>query len=323
MTTATKEFTSPTTRPAVRWSSLAWVAWRQHRVSLLTLIALGAVGTGLMLIVGAAAPISGGFSASGVGDLVTVLSHLLPAAVLCGSGVVAAFWAAPLLSREYEQRTHLLAWGQDVKPARWLLGKSAVLVGTAVALAVVLGLAAQWMIDEHNRSSNLDYPPFPWFDPTVFESAPLIVVGHVLFGFALGLTMSALTHRTLLSMGLTLGVFLAVRFVVMTFLRPYYMTPVRDTSPLGAADGNERLNTMTVEAGLLDAAGRPMEHPDACFTGDYESCIRRAGAVAQYEDFHPASRAGAFQLIEFGLYAGLAAVLAVVVWRLVRRTRSL
>ena len=32
--------------------------------------------------------------------------------------VVAMFWGAPLLSREYEQRTHLLVWSQDVSPAR-------------------------------------------------------------------------------------------------------------------------------------------------------------------------------------------------------------
>jgi len=58
-------------------------------------------------------------------------SIVQPAALLL-PGVVGVFAAAPLLPREFEQRTHALAWTQSITRRRWLVAKL-VLLGAAVA----------------------------------------------------------------------------------------------------------------------------------------------------------------------------------------------
>ena len=54
-------------------------------------------------------------------------------------GVIAApRIGVPVLSREHEQRTLLLAWSQDVSPVRWLWTKLALLGGFVAALTAVV-----------------------------------------------------------------------------------------------------------------------------------------------------------------------------------------
>jgi ABC-type nitrate/sulfonate/bicarbonate transport system ATPase subunit len=80
------------------------------------------------------------------------------------AAVIAAFWAAPLVSREYEQGTHLLAWSQDVAPSRWLAGKATALLIPAVPGAVVLGIlyrfVSAWVKGAIPRDSYGDIYPF-------------------------------------------------------------------------------------------------------------------------------------------------------------------
>lgn len=57
------------------------------------------------------------------------------------------FWAAPLVSGEYEAGTHRLAWTQSVSPLRWISIKIALVFGFAAGFAVVLGVLATWTLD--------------------------------------------------------------------------------------------------------------------------------------------------------------------------------
>src|SRR5258705_1744701 len=52
--------------------------------------------------------------------------------------LIGMFIGVPLLAREHEQRTLLLAWSQDVSPVRWLWTKLALLGGFVAALTAVV-----------------------------------------------------------------------------------------------------------------------------------------------------------------------------------------
>lgn len=306
-----------TFRNRVGWGDLAWVAWRQHRLMI--------TGTGALVLLTAAAMVVAAFVVDP--DVVTSGSDFDPrflAVFVMGYGaLVAMFWAAPLLSREYEQRTHLLVWSQDVSAARWLAGKAIVLCSVAVLFALVLGMAGQFMINEVGSGGAFDMP--------YFDTVPLVQVGYTLFGFALGLLASALARKTVLSMGIAAGVYLAVRVLVTNLLRPYYQTPVRETTPLDAPGQSLPLETdrMWVDAGLLDVEGNPIEYPRSCISRDFTGsdgfydCLRENGVVANYWDYQPGDRLGTFHLIEFGLFTALAVVLFLVTWRIARRVRRL
>jgi ABC-type transport system involved in multi-copper enzyme maturation permease subunit len=92
------------------------------------------------------------------GDCSKILSalhydfHTIPpftAALIAVPLLAGMFWAAPLVSREYEAGTHRLAWTQSVSPLRWLTIKIALIFGAIAAAALALGLLATWTLDPH------------------------------------------------------------------------------------------------------------------------------------------------------------------------------
>ncbi|HEX4224863.1 MAG TPA: hypothetical protein VHZ97_21020, partial [Pseudonocardiaceae bacterium] len=108
-------------RAEVGWSDLAWLVWRQHRmlIGITTLAVLVAVG----VFYWDSVDLSGRSS-------VYLEMIVVPAA----AGVIGVFWGAPLVSVEYEQRTQLFVWAQDVSPVRWLVAKITILGATAAVL---------------------------------------------------------------------------------------------------------------------------------------------------------------------------------------------
>ena len=55
--------------------------------------------------------------------------------------LIGVFLGVPLLAREHEQRTLLLAWSQDITPQRWLWTKLALLAGLTAALCTATAAA--------------------------------------------------------------------------------------------------------------------------------------------------------------------------------------
>jgi hypothetical protein len=237
-------------------------------------------------------------------------------------GVFAVFWAAPLVSREYENRTHLFAWGQDVGPARWLAGKLVVLAGIAAGLSAILGAFAHAAM----RNPLVQATGFEPFTPQTFDASPHLMAAHTLFGFGLGLLASVVIRQTLPAMGLTLFLFGGVRVLVMDYFRPYYFTPVRvfdDWSRPGEGVLPRPSGSMYVDGGIVDAAGNLMEAPKQCLglTSGAVECGRANGVAGVVERYQPPDRIPAFQWIESGIYLGMAAALFVIAFVWVKRRR--
>jgi hypothetical protein len=312
-------------RPRVTWSDLLWLTWRQHRWTI-SLTALGVTG-----LIGAM-----GLSAALLSRAPKLLQQpwmtlLWPSALLSLPWFfglfVGVFWGAPLLSREYEQRTNLLVWSQDLPMWRWVFGK-AVLLGTAVAaLGLVLGSVSTALVTHVNELST--YPStVGLFDPEGFENSPLMQPAYAVFGFALGLAASAVTRRSMVAVGVTFVLYGIVRLAVMGFVRPLWWTPERLYEPVHEDSWFYRSNPddLIVEYGTADAAMTEVEVPRVCYSDayqgneGYERCLDDHGIVWTVIEYQPLARRTAFQLAEFGLFLGLTAALFALTWWWMRRS---
>nr|MDQ2715584.1 ABC transporter permease [Chloroflexota bacterium] len=151
------------------------VTWQQHRLQaliggiILVLLALFLLITGLAVTSYYQANVAGCVGASQtcpsyvfdafeqyVGSL-QVQNILLVLPLLVG-----IFIGAPLLAREVEQGTYLLAWTQGVTRQRWLASKLILLAGATLGAFLLLDLLVTWW----NSSLVAAVGPFFGFDIT-------------------------------------------------------------------------------------------------------------------------------------------------------------
>ena len=313
---------------------MAWVTWRQHRSQ-----GLGALGLLVALAVAAVLthlPIGSAFNRDSLsacvppaartgcdlivphfegqfGGLVTATRFLALLPLLAG-----VFVGAPLIARELEFGTYRFAWTQGVSRRRWLLSKTALLAAGIVVAAGVASLVVMWW-----RS------PFDALEgrigPNGFDVEGIVVPAYALFALALGVLAGLVFRRTVAAMTATLVAFAATRFLVSDFVRPHFMAPLHRViaaTAAGGAPGDWVLSNTLVDAGgrRITAGREDLAVLHAQQAGiDPHTYILTLGwrRVISYQ---PAGRFWTFQLLEAGLYAGLAVALVVVALWLVRRT---
>ncbi|WP_328610300.1 hypothetical protein OG943_14600 [Amycolatopsis sp. NBC_00345] len=332
-------------RSGARLRDLVWVAWRQRRLLILTTAALAAVLVAWSLWLYAQAgdpptcvpgrPCNGNITGQWI-DGINSQARLLFGALAAFSGLLPAFWGAPVVAREFEQRTYLWAWTQDVPLRRWL-GIRVLFFGGVIALSSALaGTAASLLWERINasgwRGSLID-------DRLGFEFSPTVQLGYAVFGFALGLALGALTRRTQIALGLTTLVFAATRLLIGQFARPFpFFTPLREVWPVtGTRTGLPRVSfndTLFHSPGLLDRAGNAVSYDspisNACFSaatapnatdlqGVEDRCFLDHGIVQRFFDYQPIDRLAALRLTETAVYLALAAALFTVTWRRMRK----
>jgi len=319
-----------------------WLTWRQHRAMLGAFALIFGVVAALYLVDGLR--VHHEFADSGLASCVGVtndpgcasrreefisfhlgwLLYLGPLLTL-GSGALGVFLGAPLVAGEVERGTHQWAWTQRVSPARWLAVKYLMLGGAIAALAAGLGAAYTWWAGPLTQILG----PFVVF--TVFDNTPLLLAVYSVFGFAVGVAASTVVRRTLPAMGLVVLVFVVARFGITYGLRPHYMAPQTVASapseagtPLGfdPRDWDWRSRWVdaagnTVPEATIVALTNPADNPAAA--GLDESIVLTRHGIHYVDRVQPYQRAGTFQLIEFGIYAGLIAILAGVAFLRIRR----
>jgi hypothetical protein len=209
--------------------------------------------------------------------------------------VIAVFWGAPLVAREYEQRTYLLVWSRDRPASRWLLARVAHLLVPGATL-----------------SGTLQSPQFDLWLP--------LQIATVLAGFALGVLVGVLVRNSVVSMGITLVGYVALRLVLGMFARRHYLAPVR------LLDVGNPYGALVVSNGYLDKSGAELSAMDvqhACLgassSTDFEACLAQHGVTHDFVDIQPVDRLGELRLIEFGVYGVLAVALLAAAWLVLRR----
>jgi hypothetical protein len=319
---------------------MTWLIWRQHRGEAVVLGLLVAVIGVTLLILGL--PMHRLFPQGAAHCTVPPLDHACRVGVArlqSGYGYttpiltllnlvpfgIGAFLGAPLLARELEAGTWQLAWTQAVPRMRWL----AVKLGTLAALTVLLAGACSALITWFRQPLNV----FGRFDISGFDVSGIVPVAYALFAFAAATAAGVLLRRSLPAVAATLITFVAVRATVAAALRPNYRRPITLTEAIPARSGDVSADTAdhadwVLGEGVADASGHRL---DDRATSVLEAKARDLGGDAgtylhdqgysRWVTYHPAGRFWTFQLIETGIFVGLAAVLlALVLWRVKRRT---
>jgi hypothetical protein len=315
---------------------MTWLVWRLHRAQLYIAAALLAALTVLLLVTGlqmasqyhsALAACAANNSCANLASTLFLGSHAVGFLVIMTLGVPALFglfWGAPLVASELETGTSQFAWMQSVTRKRWLAVTAGwMLLAAAAWGGAVSGLVTWW--SGPDNALQLDQ-----FKPGRFDIMGIVPVGYALFAIALGLCAGALLRRTLPAMAVTLAGFIAVRAVVTLWLRPHYISAVTVTyklfsgyTPTGSywqlAQG-----IRNPAGGLVPAPngaaidGIPVGSlPSACAAAasgvrPTPSCRDALSAFHGFITYQPASRYWAFQGIEFGIFAALAAALIAV-----------
>lgn len=273
----------------IPWRSWVWIAWRQHSKSIIVATAITAVA--LLFIT----PVAG----TVFGDLATITSGIWAYTPTILSVLVALFWAAPLIAREYEDRTVVFSWTQDVSRTRWAAGRSVPPLVIAVVLIAVLNfvLRSQFMPDK--------------FTTGLYEANPYLHTTYVVFGFVVGLTFSAWLRQTPGAIGGTLTAFVGFRVLMATSVRPYLVEPKRSVGGYGqdipGMEPSRPPGAYIVESGYLGLNGKPVSVPSMdtqqCLnTSNQVDCFRRFGIDTYYVEYQPVSAMWKIQVLEGCIY---------------------
>jgi hypothetical protein len=281
---------------------MIWLTWRQYRLTLLmgvlVLIALAYVFVqdanalnaamqqhhyghcfdpaylpcGLMIVPGA------------TWQWRTLAGLLLPWLPL----ITGVFIGAPLLAREYEQRTHAFVWTQSMSRLHWLSVRLLAIVGATLIGFGVLSLVTTWwgFIQDGIASS-------PWDTFLIRGSVP---IADALFCLMCGVMVGAFIRRTLPAMALTFLLLLLAQggllLVYPRLLPPSsqldYYNVIRQQNLMGKFGDNSQDLILAVKYAGPD--GKVVENVNCGILGPYiedNGTPREVKSVTQcYADHH-------------------------------------
>ncbi|GAB3870030.1 ABC transporter permease [Dactylosporangium cerinum] len=328
-------------------AGLVWLTWRQHRSAIIGTLVLAAVVAGWMTYLSiemtdlwhqchnlrcpdyspqdlrlSARPFGLFRQASYAERLVQYMPLL-----------VGMFIGVPVLSREHEQRTLLLAWSQDISPARWLWTRIGLL---ALFVAAVTGVVA-------GVSDHLEHVGTRVGQEDLFRYEAVLATGWLpvmisACWFAVGVALGAALRRTLPAVFGVIGGFIGLMLFVQarfpTLRRPLGAyrqidAPVDDLlrdNALLVSGGIIRTGAGDQPSGLFDASRHPLTSgelerlcPSSVDVQADLSCFADHH-LQRYLQYQPGSRIPEFHLILGTGYLALAVVALLSVWLLVRRT---
>ena len=340
---------------------MIWQTWRQHRAEAAVgaVVLIGMVTA--MLVVGTVARdrardagIPGCSSGGGCASALEALHrdfHSIPpfiAALVAIPLLAGMFWAAPLISREYEAGTHRLAWSQSVTPVRWITTKLVLIFAVLLAATLGLGLLNTWTLEPLVAAFGGRYNS-AWYD-----TQGIVPAACMLFALSVGVAASAVVRRTIPAMAITLVAYAAARipvhFVRLDFAplsRRTFTVPMSSllVHPIGTpADGiADRLGSGDWVQGTVvsDSLGHaiPSDATNLAVLQQYycpdlpsrgripaatlSACQRRLDGVTLHETvrYQPASHFWWVQATEAAIFLAIAAVLVTVAVVAVARRR--
>jgi ABC-type transport system involved in multi-copper enzyme maturation permease subunit len=324
-----------------RLADLAWLTWRQHRTVVIAGLVIAAAVTGSTLYVAAritaisqecgnarcqdgsaqAALLGGSFGLATLSTYLTLVVMLLP--LLAGM-----FIGVPLLAREHEQRTLLLAWSQDVTPQRWLWTKLAVLGATTAAAGAAVSAAAGHLAHVVSTATGQSL-----FSGNAFLVTGMLPLMQSVVWLVVGVALGAAFRRTLPAI-FTALIGYGAAYLLVERVYPSFMAPLTALTPLGGGQGPDAgagANSLVVENSsgtIYDVSGHPVSPAlqSLCQSANdlpksqVNPCLAPQRHLMTLLRYQPGSRIPDFHLILIGGYLGLAAIAAVILWWLVRRT---
>src|ERR1700683_3091914 len=185
----------------VPWRGMAWVTWRQHRTTLISLLAVfGALAVFLWIagrivhhnyaVLTACHP----FSSTACQALNTTFNHadwtmanVLGILMQLVPVLIGAFAGAPVLARELETGTFRYAWTQGFGRARFAIAKLVLLAIAVTAVAGAFSVVFTWFFRPFLAQEGLTV-----FSATVFDTRPGAFAAWTLTAFAIGVLLGML-----------------------------------------------------------------------------------------------------------------------------------
>jgi hypothetical protein len=305
----------------VRWRRLAWVSWRQYRLSAAGLVAFLGVLALYLLIMGlkfrsaydaaaACSPAVGGphcQAAFNLFDTHYALTGEISAAVLNAVPALAGVFAgAPILARELEVGTFRFAWTQGAGRTRWTLARLALPALAVAAAAAAFSQLFGWFY----------YPLFATADsafaPQYFQLTGIAFAAWALAAFAIGALAGVLIRRVVPAMAAAMAVWAGLLLATTVYLRRHYEAQlIARNSGQGAPGASPWVitqwwtgpngKTVTSENQIIALINKPQR------------------GYLEWTAYQPAARYWHFQLIEGGWLLAMSVLLiAATIW-LVRR----
>jgi ABC-type transport system involved in multi-copper enzyme maturation permease subunit len=329
----------------VPWRGMAWVTWRQHRTTLISLLAVfGALAVFLWIaglivhhnyaVLTACHP----FSSTACQALNTTFNHTdWTAANVLGilmqlvPVLIGAFAGAPVLARELETGTFRYAWTQGFGRARFAIAKLVLLAIAVTAVAGAFSVVFTWFFRPFLVQEGLTV-----FSATVFDMRPVAFAAWTLTAFAIGVFVGMLLRRVVPAIAVTLGVYLGLSLATWG-LRAHYPVALVTSNPSIGGTSNSGISPFNPNSPWLLSSwftgpgGKPanpavVNQVLALFPQNgppkVKATVAQAFAqhgITQWWRYIPASRFWPMQFIEAGWLLVLSALLlAGTVW-LVRR----
>ncbi|MFI8002598.1 ABC transporter permease [Streptomyces sp. NPDC086010] len=313
---------APATRttPRRRTRGLTWLVLRQHRATLLCLLALTVLGS--LWILYQRAQLADLLDAAGwpgkpapqpvVGQSyssLTTLLGMLP-------GILAVFVGAPLIAADQEQGTAQLVTTQSVTRRRWLVAKLGWCFLAVLVVSVTLSAVFTWWWRPYRSALGDD-----WSGSTVFDTTGPVLPALALFLTAAGVTIGVVLRRVLASMVATFVLCVAV-IVVWDRLRDHLAAshtlryPLNGAAPALLDDAHELDRWVGSADGHLYGWGSCAEATEKAT----DACIAQKGIVDNVVEYLDYNQMAAMQWTGAGLLlAGTAVLTAFVLWRGSRR----
>jgi hypothetical protein len=319
----------------VPWRRMAWVTWRQHRLTLAGVAVFLGAWAVYLWIEGlqayrayAAATACHPASSVACGEFFSQFNYsygdpALHTAVFLQAvpALIGAFAGAPVLARELETGTFRYAWTLAFGRRRWTLAKLVLLAIALAAAAGAFSLLFSWYYQPFFTDGN-ETP----FAPEVFDLRGVGFVAWTLAAFAIGALAGMLIRRVVPAIAATLAAYAGLAFAADLFLREHYAAPLVTRSP--SLPGSAWIMSQYWTKGGRFAFGWPSNNllMRLCPSpGPYKQsretiaqCLVGHG-YTQWTSYQPVSRFWPFQWIEGGWLLALSVLLiAATVW-LVRR----
>jgi hypothetical protein len=310
----------------VPWRRLARVTWRQHRGTIAWMLGYAALAAVFLAVSGAALHSALGRTPglrqpAGYPRLVLTVTALLQLA----PPLAGIFIGAPLVARESEHGTAVLAWTQGASRARWLAAQVIPLGAVLTAVALALGLEYRWWLGPFWARQVLAFRAVQPWSALAFNLNPLPFAGWTLLAFALGLAAGAAVRRIVPAMAVTLAGYGGLLYETSVSWRLAYLAPlhradrqVQATSGggygffwgNGRAPGNDLIR---------EALGWPDGTSLSAADTNRSATWYQVHHIVLWATYQPASRYLTFQLIEAGWLTALAAALLGATVILIRR----
>jgi hypothetical protein len=311
---------------------MIWVTWRQHRTEGFLVLGVLVLSSLFLLITGL--NMAHHFQQSGLSTCLANNAHQLSVcdqlgelfqnqydslilfafALLLLPVLLGALVGAPLVAREWEQRTHQLVWMQSITRTRWLTVKVLLVLGASLLVALVLLVELFWW-----------YSPFSQligrFNPIAFDFSGPVLLASTVLALALGIFAGTLTRRTVLAIFLTLALIGAIRLPVEFALRPNYEPPLIVTWSFARTAQPPTLgaNDWDLGQGFLDAQGNKINSISCNSSQALPQCAEADGYRGNYLSYQPADRFWTFQWIETSIYLALTLLALGATFYLVKR----